>query len=519
MRTHLLPGLALALSLQAGAVTATSFEAVGPASGQLTSISENGRIATGILGGEAAWRWAKDRGDTMIVGATGSQGMSRWAQPIAGSALDGDGNEVAAVFYSNSDIVGPVLIGGFPGNIGGLDGTLSSAYDVSDTGIAVGLAYNENNHAVAFRWTGETGMTRLPVNRPDSYSRANAISADGTVIVGWNDQANGYRSGVIWLDGQPIDLVDGDGNPVGEALAVTPDGRVVVGSGHGQQAWRWSAETGVQPIGFIGMMGLAYGFDVSNDGNVVIGASGFGFNREAVIWTPDTGMVTLANYLADNGVEVPEGWLLMTGSAVSGDGKVLAGWGLPPPPAVGFQSFLATLHSDEATEAVLTAEGTVVWNDLAEGPFAGVAIETPVTLTAILTTEDPTEGAPGQATGYRIVPGSLRMVAAEASETVTPTEFGPRVLITNDYPKSDGIHLFRTATTTPGQGLEFELFNPGGDLFDSDDLIRINRQFGPDDFEKAAWNIESQSGEGLFVALESVSIFDRGDVIFADGFE
>lgn len=516
MRNPLLSGLTLALALQAGSATAGSFETIGPANGQLTSISENGRIATGILG-QAAWRWAQDRGDSLIVDATGSQGMSRWAQPIAGSALDADGNEVAAVFYSNSNLVGPVLVGGFPG-AGGMDGTLSSAYDVSDNGIAVGLAYDENNHAVAFRWTQATGIARLPVNRPDNYSRANAISADGSVIVGWNDQDNGYRSAVIWVDGEAIDLVDADGEPVGEALAVTPDGVVVVGSGHGQEAWRWTAETGVQPIGFVGMMGLAYGFGVSNDGNVVVGASGFGFNREAVVWTPDTGMVTLASYLADNDVEVPAGWALMTATAVSGDGKTIAGWGLAPAPA-GMASFLVNLRDDEPTEAILTAQGTVDWNDLAAGPFAGVATGTPVTLTAILTTEDAAELEPGQATNYRIVPGSLRMVAGEASETLTPTEFGPRVLISNDFPKSDGIHLSRSPTGTPGQGMEFELFNPGGDLFDSDDLIRINRAFGPGDFEKASWNIEAQSGEGLYVTLESVSIFDHGDVIFADGFE
>ena len=37
-----------------------------------------------------------------------------------------------------------------------------------------------------------------------------------------------------------------------------------------------------------------------------------------------------------------------------------------------------------------------------------------------------------------------------------------------------------------GQAFEFELFNPGGNMFDSDDLNRINRTFGAEFFEKAS---------------------------------
>ena len=68
------------------------------------------------------------------------------------------------------------------------------------------------------------------------------------------------------------------------------------------------------------------------------------------------------------------------------------------------------------------------------------------------------------------------------------TADGPSVGITNDYPKSDGIHLFSTPTAS-GQAFEFELFNPGGDMFDSDDLNRINRTFGPEFFEKISWDV------------------------------
>jgi uncharacterized membrane protein len=514
MRIHRLAGLSLALL--AGTLQAGTFNEVGLPGGMLTGLSENGRIATGILGIESAWRWDMGRGSRLIAGARTVNGMSAWAQPIAGTMLDGNGDSVAAVFYSNSAIVGPVMVGAFPGTAGGFDGTVSVAYDASDDGTVVGLAYDETNNAIAFRWTQADGMSRLAVNRPGSYSRANAISSDGRVIAGWNDQVDGYRSGVIWIDGVPLDLVDDLGDPIGEALAVSPDGRVVVGTGYfGQEAWRWTAETGAQPIGFIGFFGEASGFAVSEDGNIVVGASGFGFNREAVVWTPATGMVLLADYLADQGVVVPAGWTLTTATAVSANGKVIAGWGVNGP---DFASFLVDLNED-ATQATVTAHGTVIGNDLPDGPLAGTPIGTSVRMDFVLTAQDALEIAPGQATSYRIVPGSFSLRAGQASETLAQTQSGPAVTLANDFPLSDGIHLFQSPAATAGHALTFELFNPGGDLFDADDLVRINRTFGPESFEKVAWNIETQGGGGLFIELQSISIHDRGDGLFADGFE
>lgn len=521
MRSTLHAGLALALL--AGPAAAGTFYDLGIPSGQLTSLSHNGRVATGVISSETSWRWAKDRGAQVLNGFAGANGMNAWGQPITGSTTDGEGNWVAALFYSNSGIVGPTLIGGYPGGTG-FDGHVSSAYDVSDSGIAVGLAYDETNNPIAFRWTAAEGISRLPVNRPDNFSRANAISADGNTIVGWNDQDTGYRSGVIWRNGVATDLVDALGEPIGEALAVNGDGSVVVGAHYstenGNEAWRWTAETGAQPIGFLGDLGSAFAFGVSEDGNVVVGASGFGFNRLAVIWTPDTGMQYLSDWLAVQDVTVPDGWTLTTATSVSADGKTIGGWGLGP---TSIGSFIVDLHEDEPREVVLEAHGTVNWNDLPSGPFAGVPVETKVTMSFRMTPVDATELEPGQATRYPIVLDGFELHAGDASDTLVATEFGPGVMLTNDYPLSDGIHLFESPMATAGQSMEFELFNPGGDLFDSDDLNRINRSFGPEFFEKASWVISQQGGSfGMYVTLDSVSIHDADggdDVIFMDGFE
>lgn len=521
MRTTLHAGIAFALALLAGGAQAVSFTVIDLPNGQATGLSHNGRIVGGVAG-KAAWRWTPQRGAVVLDDFSDANGMSSWAQPLAGSTTDGNGNRVAALAYSNHEFVGPTVIGGFPGGGPGFDGHLATAYDVSDTGIAVGLAYDADNNPIAFRWSAGEGMTRLPVNRPANYSRANGISADGSTIYGWNDQDNGGRTGVVWQGGQTIDLTY-QGEGVGEALASNSDGSVIVGSGafteNGSEAWRWTAATGVQPIGFIGTMGGAYAFAVSEDGNIVVGASGFGWNRSAVVWTPATGMVTLADYAAAHGVTIPAGWTLATASGVSADGKTIAGWGLGN---AGMGSFVIDLHTSEATEALVEATGTVNWNDLTSGPFAGLPVGSKVSMSFRIAAEGALQMEPDQATKYPVVLDSFRLQAGNASETLVANPAGPGLILSNDYPKSDGIHLFSTPTATTGQALEFELFNPGGDLFDSDSLARINRTFGPEFFEKIAWSVQADGGAtGMWLDLESVTISDVGasDALFADGFD
>ncbi|HEY0233274.1 MAG TPA: hypothetical protein VGC55_18645, partial [Dokdonella sp.] len=368
---------AITLTLFAGSATAAgTFTDVGLGGAQLTALSHNGRVAAGAAGG-VAWRWNKDRGALLLDGFAGANGMSSWGQPVAGSTTDGDGNTVAALAYSNFDVAGgAVVVGGYAGAVP-QDAFLSSAYGASDNGVVVGLALDENSQSFAFRWTAAEGMTRLDANRPANAARANAISGDGSTIVGWNDEDNGFRTGVLWQNGVPLDLADAAGNPVGEALAVNHDGSVVVGYGYdnpdtgGSEAWRWTAATGVQGIGCIDNSGCgpAYGFALSDDGNVIVGASGFGFDRLATIWTPAGGMQLLSDYATAQGLTIPDGWTLSSAAGVSADGKTIGGWGLGPA-SVG--SWVIDLHDAPPTEAVLEAHGTINWNDLPSGPFAGV---------------------------------------------------------------------------------------------------------------------------------------------------
>ena len=540
MRISFYVGLALALA--AGDAAAATFTDVGVPNGSLTSLSRNGRIAAGVTTGGTVFRWNKDSGAATLTNFDSEGGMNSWGQPVVGSYMpDGNpANAVAALWYTNSELLdGPEVIGAYPGTGGGTGQGISSGYGVSDNGIAVGLAYDETNNPIAFRWTAAEGMSRLAVNRPDTYSRANGISRDGSTIFGWNDQEDGYRSGVIWQNGVAIDLTDNDGNPIGEALAASSDGSVVVGANYGgsMEAWRWTAETGAQPIGVLagmpaGIKGTqrskvqprpvghgeradarlgapdgffppqAYAFGVSDDGNVVVGRSGAYPFQSAVIWTPATGMQYLSDYATAHGVTIPAGWALLSANAVSADGKTIGGWGANGN-AIG--SYVIDLHTTPIS-AMFEAHGTVAYNDLTIGPFAGVALNTPVTMTFQAKTSG-FELSPGQYTAYPIVLPSFKLRAGTASDTLIATSDGPLVGITNDYPRSDGIHLFTSPLSTAGTAMEFELFNPGGDMYDSDDLDRINRTFGPEFFEKTSW-IVWQGDNMMWIQLDTVSIKD-----------
>ena len=67
---------------------------------------------------------------------------------------------------------------------------------------------------------------------------------------------------------------------------------------------------------------------VSDDGNVVVGTSGWEPPTDAFIWTPQTKILKLGDYLTSKGITGHENWRLMTAVAVSPNGKIIAGSGI-----------------------------------------------------------------------------------------------------------------------------------------------------------------------------------------------
>ena len=310
---------------------------------QITKIASTGAYAVGSIGsqdGRTGVRWVAQTGEEQILDALNVANGINNAGVIAGAVPDQGGS-----LNGGHDLGAYAALSGAPTPLTLPLDANSNGYDVADDGSVVGLSFDDAyNTAHAFVWTAAEGMVALPVNRPDTYSRANAISADGHVIAGWNDQDDGGRTAVVWVDRMPTDIVDYAGIKVGEASALTPDGSFVVGSSYTDKegnsgSWRWNKATGA--IDLIPTMPFAFG--VSADGRTVVGNSGFFDNppRAPMIWREGLGTELLTDFLAERGITVPPGWDLSGGlDAISGDGMLLGGWAFGP---LGMQSYLIRL--------------------------------------------------------------------------------------------------------------------------------------------------------------------------------
>ena len=219
---------------------------------------------------------------------------------------------------------------------------LSGTWGVTRNGsLGVGLLWlAQVCKANAGTWDLVNGgpATVLPTLFDGPATRANAVNADGSVIVGWQDQLNGERTAAKWVNGIPELIVNDDGSFNGEAHAVSADGKTIVGenyqfTGIKFQAWIWRDGQGVSPIGISahGHLGNFTALDVSDDGTVVVGFIRKGqLQQKAFIWKSGHGAAYLDAFLTSRGAIVPAGWTLKSASVISADGKTIYGWGSNP---------------------------------------------------------------------------------------------------------------------------------------------------------------------------------------------
>jgi MYXO-CTERM domain-containing protein len=164
------------------------------------------------------------------------------------------------------------------------------------------------------------------------YSAANAVSTDGTVIVGGSSSANSGEgsseafkltkgTGMVGLGDLP------GGGFASDAQAVSADGSVIVGYGTtatGMEAFRWTQNTGMVGLGHLpGGSGSSQARGVSADGTTVVGwTDGAG----AFIWDATHGMRSL-DYLLRTEFGLHDGpgqdaWAM----GVSADGLTIVGY-------------------------------------------------------------------------------------------------------------------------------------------------------------------------------------------------
>jgi hypothetical protein len=214
----------------------------------------------------------------------------------------------------------------------GWDGSVSSTWGMSTNGsTVVGLGYLTAANAHAVKWDEAGGMIDLGSMVSGRSSRANAINAAGTVIVGWQDEPTGTRSGAKWQDGVESFITDNNGNNVGEAGGISADGNTIIGAAN-PNPYVWNATSGLtyitHPNASFNFKGGATG--ISADGKTVIGYyRAFGappMSGEGFIWTSSTGRINLNDYAVSLGIAT-NGVTMGLPLAISQDGKKIAGTG------------------------------------------------------------------------------------------------------------------------------------------------------------------------------------------------
>ena len=345
--------LALALAPAGGAAAASKLPVLIelPPGTELSSLGANGFMVVGsFTNGTGGFYWTPLTG-VVRTGAFKCDAVSTDGGTILGTAFDDARRQNAAIWQGGIEWR---TLGSFRPGAQPCDALLSGTFGASDDGrVLVGLGWDGCAIAHAFRWEESTGMVDLGSTVPTRSSRANGISGDARVVIGWQDGITGFRQGARWIDGRQ-ELFVGPRGPVGEAHGTNRDGSIIVGGNcdggdpNNPGAWKWTASTGVQcfpverrlQIGFFtGIM-----FATSEDGRVIGGSHSFGPDSEAVLWLDDTPQF-LEDYLHGAGLpDAFQGWV-NTGFIVdvSRDGHVLIGHGAGP---TDFQAYIVLLPDD-----------------------------------------------------------------------------------------------------------------------------------------------------------------------------
>ena len=223
-------------------------------------------------------------------------------------------------FSSLSLWTAPAQAASFSG-LGWLSNTsYSNANAISADGSVVVGNSGDTNGIKLFRWTKETGMVGLGSN--NQYGSATGVSADGSVVVGAVESSQGgafrwtKETGMISLGGNTIN-----------ATGVSADGFVVVGTVKADfsnpkdqsEAFLWTQANGIVPLGSLDNCGNEGCFSgataVSADGSVVVGNSASSSTLEGFRWTQSTGMQSLSGGVPYRG----------RANGVSADGSIIVG--------------------------------------------------------------------------------------------------------------------------------------------------------------------------------------------------
>jgi uncharacterized membrane protein len=316
-----------------------SFELI-PGSGSTSvsfwarGVSADGSVVGGVEDG-TVFRWTEAAGTEFLSGAD-------WNNTFT-AAVSGDGSTILSTVDDGTGVFAPSLYtdaGGWV-SIGGLIPSppsgrvsLGTGYALNDDGtVAAGLAWKADQTAEAFSWDAVGGMVGLGQPGDILSSRANGVSGDGSVVVGFFENVDtGCRRPARWTDEGAVDLFLG-AEICGEAYSVSTDGRIIVGSAYVPGADYETAFYFTDAGGWVDLGKLvdnpfhsAMATSIADNGTLV-GLSGDAAsqNWKGFVWTQADGMQEIEEYLTSLGVTVPDGLYLAEARDISADGSTIVG--------------------------------------------------------------------------------------------------------------------------------------------------------------------------------------------------
>jgi probable HAF family extracellular repeat protein len=303
-----------------------------------SGVSDDGRVVVGSSRITSfafrAFRWTFEEG-MQDLGTLLPADSRSFASGISGDGrvILGSSGTTARSAFRWTQATGPVPLPDIPGGDQNPLGTANEAIAATPDGsIVVG-----RSGAMGALWPEAGGVMELAAN----FSHANAISADGSTVVGWTS-GSGWRK----LGADPIELL-----PLRIATDVSSDGAVIVGRCNtfpcSDQAALWSDASGRVPAGPLRPDDTFSQFEaVSGDGAVAVGFSGTNSSvfegNVAIVWDDASGLRSLEEALADDyGIDVGD-WTLVAARAISSDGQAIAGAARSPEGRI--EGFLALLR-------------------------------------------------------------------------------------------------------------------------------------------------------------------------------
>lgn len=304
------------------------------------AVSRNGQYVVGYTGPyytNQAFRWSAATGMVALGTIPGDHGSVAYG-------VSNDGNTVATSSSSNISHAGVWKSGAGMSSLGYvLPGYAQGwAKCVSADGAILGGVVDYPGTWIGFQWTQASGMVALT----PASTLINTCSADGSVMAGYIGSDAGLwtqATGVVSLGRLPITGHYGSA----QATGLSADGSIVVGydgQGGSQSAFRWTQGTGMIELSHLAggpRDGQATG--VSADGQRIVGWCSTLNNGSpvAVVWDPQGSVRRLQDILTlDYGMDLT-GWTLKQATGISDDGGVIVGWGLDP--AGKEEAFVAVL--------------------------------------------------------------------------------------------------------------------------------------------------------------------------------